>query len=385
MVDVAPEVLQTNKDAIFGNGNADVIPATSPHVDASNVTLPLQDTPPTPALPTVDAPSVSVPITPADNNSLADEVLEVNEWLKNTFGLDNEEAAKTAVQEWRSLKETPPPPTFSNEEAKKWYQYLQEGKEEEIYNVLHGRRMVKEVGGMNDEQKLRLFIKMQNPLFDDELINYTYENKYKLNEEDYVDDPMRLRFEKVNRLQQMQNDLKSANDYFTQYQSKIELPDISPKSVPVVEDEGYKQYLKLVEQDKNNLDQLSAAYSKLSENDIAFKFPFNDEASKLGFESNFVPDKDGFEEARQSCLDWYGFVKQHYYAPDGSPLHSKFVRDTYILKNLDKVFGEVQKQSVNATIQWFLNKQKNGNDPLIQRNFNTEGDMYAKNKAAIFG
>lgn len=398
-MDNAIVVNPTNRDAIFGSGTPapnqgqPVIPATAAApIDQGQGIPPAGAAPVLGAAPATDQQGAGQ--QPASQQAQAQSEpikIDVGAFLKEKWGFDNEEVAHQQIERWRALESAPPKsaePQFSSDFDKRIYEYVTAGKEDELRSVLNNRAQVKDVDTKTNEEKIKLFMKMNNPLLDDELIEYQYARDYAVDESPFKDDdgnvvdPIGLRLAKANSTQKLQNDIAKANEFFTQFKSKIELTPLQQQQQV---DEGYQQYLKAVETEKQRDEVTFNNYSKLNATDIELKFSFNDEASKINFESNFVPDADSFNATRENCLNWDEYLGKTYYSEDGSPQIQKFMRDQYVAQNFDKIAGQIQTQAVNATIKWFLEKQKTGNPISAQRNYQLEPTTADKNKSAIFG
>jgi hypothetical protein len=150
---------------------------TPANVEASNETL----ITPT-AIPDVqeDVPIAASPI-PDQETALDDTV-----YLKTNFGYENEESLKADLAQLKELKERASSPAeikFANEESKKIHQILAKGDTKSVLEYLKAQELLSNVDSFNDEQKLKLYIKMQNPLFDSELIDDEYSSLYKIDEQ----------------------------------------------------------------------------------------------------------------------------------------------------------------------------------------------------------
>lgn len=370
------------RDQIFGNQTHTPAPAPSnpEPPTAQTTTPPAADQPPATPEPATTTPP---PATP-----------DYTSFLKE-YGFENIDSFTQKLKTWQELEKNPPKaePTFPNEESRRWAEYFTAGKEEELYSALHARQQVKGVDALGNEDRLKLYIRLQNPMYDQELIDARFQRDYGFDESKFKDedgnitDHLAYRMAKIDAQQKMSSDIEKANQYFSQYKQKIELPIIQQSPNPS-QDEDYKEYLnyrKMLEQEQQSTEKAEAAYSKLSEKDIPFKFSFNDEASKLNFEVDYTLDKEGFEKARANCLNWTEYLKNRYYSEDGSPQTQKFLRDNYIVDNFDKLVTEIQKQTVNATMKWFLERNKGGGQQQVMRNYNLQPDVANQNKQAIFG
>lgn len=388
MPDFSPENVQVLKEQVFGVQS----PTQSPNSQSTETVNTEANTSTTDTQNNAVSDTSSISTDTSTQNQPDVNVIAPAEWLKQNFGFDTVESAREWVNKQREYEKNPPKyePTYANDEAKRWAEYFTAGKEDDLYQNLHARRQVKNIDTLSDDQKIKLYIQMQNPLFDQEMVDYQFSRDYGFNEDQFKDedgnitDPMAHRFAKISAQQKLQNDLAKTSEYFTQYKSKIDLSPLAQQQVQNV-DEGYEAYKQYKDQQVQSQKTLEQTLSKITENEIKYNYKFNDEASKLAFDIDFAADKDGFENARKAATNYYDFLQNNYYTGEGDPMNSKFIRDIYISQNLDKFAAEIAKQAINADRKWFLANQKNITD-TGQRNYNTiVPDEIQSLKQQVFG
>ena len=321
----------------------------------------------------ISAPSTETPptaateITPA---TPAEQVLDASEFLKTNFGWESIEAAQAELNKLRAAPtSTAAEIAFANEESKKLHQLLKEGKTKEVRNYLEAQELMTGLDTMADEQKLKLYIKMQNPKFDSELIDDEYNTFYKLNEDDYLDDPMKLRKERLRMEQRKENDIQKANDYFSTYKQKIELPDILPQQSVVNSDyEDYKASTAKSLEDYNNI--TVPGINSLKETDIQLKASINDANNQMQFDVSVVPEREDFEKARQNSLSVFDYLTKTCYDQSGKFLPDRLARLVLLNDNFDKYAQSIARQAVNAERKRVIATDTRSNGG-VQRDFNT--------------
>ena len=360
--------IQSIKEQVYG---AAPIAQTEPIVNV--------DEPQPVITPTSEGSVADLPNNEENNQSQSNEpvvtepvitpIININDYLKG-LGYQSEDDFKKEITELKKLKDTPPviapiEPEFVNEESKKIYQNLKAGNTKEVKAYLDAQELLANADSLQDEQKLKLFIKLQNPKFDKDLIDDEFNERYTFDEDNFTGDDLKLRKEKVKLSQRLEDDLLKAQDYFKQYQAKIELQNIEP--TPAIDDnfKTYQENLAVAQEEhKVLLDKLS----KISEKDINIKLNYADEASKINFDVDYKADKEGFDKAKDAVADYSKFLAENYYTQDGSPIVDKLTADIYKIKNFDKILAEAVNQAVNATRKSMVATQKNV-DPNGQRNY----------------
>jgi hypothetical protein len=323
------------------------------------------------------APDTTTQLSSAETTTQAATTApDYNAYLKEHFGVDDLGTAKAEWQTLQELKAKPPTAAeiaFANEESKKIHTLLKEGKTKEVRAYLEAQELLTNVETMDADKQLKLFIKMQNPLFDQELIDYQFDKDYKFDDSAFKDedgnvtDQLGLRFAKAAAQQKQQNDLAKAAEFFKTYKQKIELPDISTQAT---QDEGYEAYKASTASATESYNNVVAPGIKaLKETDIPLKVSLNDVNNKMQFEVNIVPDQADFEAARQDSLSVMNFLSKTCYDKDGKFIPQNLQRLVLLNNNFDKYGQAIARQAVNAERKRVLEQETTGGG--MQRNFNT--------------
>jgi len=317
--------------------------------------------------PTEEKP-VSNPIPPQENQSTpSPSAFDPSTFLKETFGVDNADAIKQQISRVKELEEkakTPAEYAYANEQAKLLATAINSGDFKPVKEYIDTQLMLSSLEGMTEDQQLKLYIKMQNPLFNDKLVEEEFNDMYVLNEEEV--DESRVERERIKIAQKKMNDVAAAKAFFDAKKSKITLPEIKAQA-EVVDPEyaAWKEQQSKIDADRG---ENVEAYSKLTPQDIASTFKFNDEANKLAFDISYEPDADSLRETLSTVTDDKKFLAD-YAGQDGSLDRKKFLQHIYAGRNLEKIANSLIVQAVNQTKKWFLMNQKNVNDPVV-RNYN---------------
>jgi len=117
------------------------------------------------------------------------------------LGYASEDDFKAAYQELKTKAETPATKEeikFANDESKRIYEAIAAGKTKEVKSYLEAQELLSNVDSMDNEAKLKLYIKMQNPKFNQDLVNDEYTELYTLSEDRIAElelEPMKLQKE----------------------------------------------------------------------------------------------------------------------------------------------------------------------------------------------
>ncbi len=288
---------------------------------------------------------------------------DYNAYVKETFGFENAEAAKAALKEledFRAKPQTQQEIQFANEQSKKIHQLLKEGKDAEVYKYLDAQQKLSNLETMDIDQQLRLFYKMQNHLYDDELIDLKLKREYGFDEDDYKDaegnvtDHVGLRLAKADAALKKQNDLQKAKEYFEAYKQKIELPDISTTQNVDAEYEAYKASIASAQNTADNV--MIPAIKALKETDVPFSFRVEDTNNSMNFDVSIVPEATDFEKARQDSLEGLDFFKKVAFE-NGKFMPQNLQRAILLYQNFDKYVQSAARQAVNAERKRVVDKE----------------------------
>lgn len=292
-----------------------------------------------------------------------EQIIDANEYLKSHLGFENLEAAKAAIAEYQKLKSTPQTATYEwkSDEAKRIASLVNEDKIDELAEYFQGKKTIKGLDTMNEEQQLKLWIKMQNPLYDQDLVDARFEYDYGFDESKFKDedgnikDQMAYRFAKIDAMQKKQNDIVKAKEFFNQYKSKIELPAIQQAQTAV--DKEYEDYkASIAESNRIYETEVVPAINALTESDATFKVTLNDTNNSMNFEVSVVPDKADFDVAKSNALNLQDYLTS-FYDEKGKINAARLQKMVLLEKNFDKYAQSIARQAVNAERARVLQKE----------------------------
>lgn len=173
-----------------------------------------------------------------------DDVVDADEYLRQNLGYESWDAAKQEIEQLKKLKEAQQANEikFANDESEKLFKALQEGKEDEIFEVLSKKQEFKRIEKLDvtnpkdASELIKANLKLKHPQLDStEIEDIFQENYYKspkpTQRDDQTDEEYqaaledwKLRTEAIDR--KMVRDAKIAKPEVLSLQSKIVIPDI---------------------------------------------------------------------------------------------------------------------------------------------------------------
>lgn len=298
-----------------------------------------------------------------------------NTYLKETFGLDADNL-KTALQKANEPVEL----KFANEESKRIHEALVNGKEDEVTDYLATKRLLKDADKLTPEGKLKLQMKLQYPDFDSDDIEQQFQKEFGF-DEDEIDETL-IKSEKKKHAANLKTAAAKADEFFKGYQSKIELPNISPNQA--ASDAPTKEQVEAAGKWVNDFNQ---SLSSLKPEQAAIKTHFSDEANKMSFDVAFTPDAKGFESAKESAKNLSGWLDKTFTGEGGKPLTAELAAFIYEYENREKVRQELINQTKNSVIRWQLANGKQINIANgTQRNYTQQPvSEVEKVRKSVFG
>jgi len=301
--------------------------------------------------------------------------------LKEKFGYEKPEDALTEIEQLRALKAAPPtaPLTFENEESEKLFKAWQGGKQDEVYKYLAEKNKLESLASQEVSREtaadiIKLGMQLKYKDLTPQEIDYKFNKEFALPKqpiqtvsEDDTDFEARMEEWKERVADIEMNKIISAKLAKPELESskqKLVLPTL-PESI----DEGYNQYLKMLEENAKINDSVKEAYKSFTPEQAETKIKFIDEANKIDFEASYKPDSESLAKAIEIVSDQDKFYKA-FFNSDGTPNREAFLDAILWRLDKNKIATEFIKQGSNARIKAQLPNNDEGG--LIRQMPNTQ-------------
>lgn len=285
------------------------------------------------------------------------------------FGFETADQLKAELENLRLKASTPQVKDyeFANEESKQIAQIINEGNLSELKKWVDTKVLTSNLDTLGQEEKLKLYLKMQNPKFDNELINDEYKSLYSFDEEDekYIDadgnkDLIKIRKDKLRLEQRIENDIEKANEYFATKATKVQLPPISVPET-TTQNKDYEEYMASIAE-ANELTEkvIVPKTNSLTAEDLKMSFDINDPNNQMQFRVSITPTKEHLDIAKGGVLKLTDFIRSIAYDEDGN--YNPVKAAQFVLKNnyFDDYVKSVARQAVNAERVSKVKEQRNG-------------------------
>lgn len=106
------------------------------------------------------------------------------EWLKKEFDTDDVAVLKAEREELKTLREKSKDKEFANEDSRKFYDYIKEGKEEELYKFISDKKKVDklltaDISDKNIASEIVKFgLQKENPTLSEDEVEFLFNEKY---------------------------------------------------------------------------------------------------------------------------------------------------------------------------------------------------------------
>lgn len=310
------------------------------------------------------------------------------------LGLEKEE---DVINEISTLREkTSKGYEYKNDDSKRIAEYINEGKEDDLYKFLDTKKKVEKLATADLSDKdiaaelVKFGLQRDNPTLNDDEVDFLFNEKYTLpkkpiQDENDTDDEYS---EKVKVWQnqvatiekRMVIEAKIAQPKMAQYKTELVLPDIQRES------NGSQQALTQEELQKRDgirnkfLSKLESDYKNFNGYEIKYK----DEEVEIPV-TFAIADEDKIALKKElEDFDVDGFIGNRWFNQDGSPNVVQMMDDVTLLRNKEKAFQKIANEVGAQMKLHYMGKKANVNVTGAQEVVKLEGDKTQREKEIEF-
>ncbi len=299
---------------------------------------------------------------------------QVSEWWKDFEYQD----ADTAKAEIKKLKETKPQEElkFANDDSKKFFDYLKEGKEDDIYSYLEKKKTVEkllsgEVDEKNAADIVKFALKNKNSEYTKDDVERKFSRQFGIpkepvyNELKETEDEFKERHDEWDeKVKDIKKDLvleaKDAKLELAKLKTELVLPDISrnnqeTKREPTQEEiaafmkqkEGFLQATEVFLKDFNGFS------TTVKDKDVDYNVGYGASQEEKVLASQIAKEfaESGFDANALFVKDWLN--------QDGTLNVKQIIEDKMLLATKDKVFQKIANDAANQRLELYLKGKKN--------------------------
>ena len=302
---------------------------------------------------------------------------DTKEWLKQEFDVDDVSVIKGEREELKTLREKVKEQDFANEDSKKVYDYLREGKEDDLYNFLNQKKQVEKLSKADLTDKsiaaelVKFGIQRENPSLTSDDVDFLFKQKYSIpkepKEEDFVIDTdyeaaLGTWKEQVQNIEKgMVIEAKMQQPKLAQLQQEIVLPDIRKEqqsNAPSQEDLAALQQMQqsFLQTVKTSVDGFKGFDVNVKDKDVDYVVSYAPSVE----EKTLVSEK--LNEFAQSGFDANVVLAERWVNKDGKSLNvEQMVKDLSLIYSNEKQSQKLVADAANKRLELYLKEKKNIN------------------------
>lgn len=305
------------------------------------------------------------------------EQFDYNKWVNETFGFENVDVAKSEIENLKKLKAEPPKfePQFANENSKTIYEYLVEGKEDDVAEVLLNKRQIDKLlkSDLNDadaaEQMVKLSLKQKNKELTDSEVEFMFNQQYSAPEkpikgdletdEEYEQELSQWQKQVDNRKMQLSIAAKMAKPEIEKVKQELVLPKLNASNISTEELEKQK-----VLQDQD-IQKKIEAYNKSLEEEFnvfnGFEVKYKDEDVEVPIAFTLSDTDKASLKQDLASIDLDKFILNRWFNEDGTPKTRSLMEDMALLKNKDAVLNKMVNETASKVKESIYKRNANIN------------------------
>ncbi len=317
--------------------------------------------------------------TPPLQNESNEEIVDTKDWLKRELDVEDISIVKGWKEELKTLKEKEATSElkFANDESKKWFELLKEGKLDDVYEIVSKQKNIDRILSLEvNENSAADIVKfgMKNKYKDlsDAQIDYKFNKQFGLPKEPTFNEDVETEQEFKGRHEAWKDSVRDIK-MDLEIEAKTLRPDIEKLKaelvLPEIPNQNQNSQKPLTQEDlaaiqKANDDFLESTKTFLK--DFAgFKIPVKE--NDFSYEINYIPSQEQKQDL-QGKFD--SFVKANYDAnelfadrwlnQDGKTINIEQVaKDLQRLYYSDAMDSKIATDSANKRLEAYLKEKKN--------------------------
>lgn len=307
--------------------------------------------------------TVSEPAKPAAEAPKEEEdIFDEAQYVKTNFGWDSADAGKEELQRLRDLEKKPV--TFANADSEKAFNYLKEGKEVELRDLLDRKIKLSKSDALEAKNAISLHLQVTKPHYTTQDIEDVLEEMYptpqkpvqgKEEEQDVYDARLTeysQTLEKINR--RISRDALQAKEDLKKLHSEFILPDIHPIDPNLIQGAAQKE-LEAKQNREKYLAAVESDFNKVS----GFNATFKDKEVEIPLSYGLTDEEKAIYKEKLKTFDVYKYFGPRWFNEDDSPKIDKMMSDIYLLENPDKIMQKFVNDAGSKRMDHYLKDKKN--------------------------
>lgn len=299
-------------------------------------------------------------------------IVDANEWLKQNYGWENADAGKAELERLRKLQEqaqTPAEIKFANDESKRYFDAITNGKVDDLYNILHQQKQIERLEKLEltsakeaaDIIKANLQLKHKDlqPHEVERIFNRQYAMPPQPKQGPDQDDAeyqlvlTDWKAQVAEKEQDMIIDAKLAKPELSKFKSELILPDI-PKVAETTQPD--QKVLEAQQAFQANFTQkLESDYKNFG----GYSTKAIDGGVELPISYAITPEELNASKQQLANFNVNEFLDSRWFDEKGIPNIKQMQEDLYLLQNRDKVFQKIANEASAQRLAHHLKTKSN--------------------------
>jgi hypothetical protein len=298
-----------------------------------------------------------------------DEIIDPNEWLKRTYGVDNPDVIKQEREELQKLRASKPEELkFENEDSKRVMELLKQGKIKDVVDIYSTQEQLNkyttgEVTKDTAANIIKLGMQLSNKLLTSEDIDFKYNQDYGIprqpvqkdteTEEDFAE-RMEVWNERVKTVEMKKIiDAKMAIPQLEQLKTKIVFPEMEKPQQ--INQEPQVDVAALQKIRDNFLQLLESNYSKVE----GYSTLVKDESVEIPIQFKIPDDQKLAIKGRlEQGMKIDDYIGDRWFDANGTPKIDQIIMDIFELENRDKVHAGIANAAANKRLEEYIKSAK---------------------------
>lgn len=303
--------------------------------------------------------TTTAPAATTTTTTEPEETFDEEDYLKNNFGFQSREQARTELERLRNLEKNPVKEEikFENDESKRVFDLIKAGKVKEVRDYLDRQDRLDRLTQYDlskAEQAadiLKAHLQFKNPDLTpkevDRLINRKFSFPEKpANNLDLTPEENQAAIQAwENKVREIEEDMiieaKLVRPELSQFKSNLVLPDIQPPVDPAAAEAKQKELQQWQTSRNNYLTSLNRDLQNFN----GFTFTYKD--NEVEYQIPFAPSDQEKAQLKEQLSDFNRdqFLDQRWFDEAGNPKINEIAADIYLLQNRDKIMQKFVNES----------------------------------------
>lgn len=305
------------------------------------------------------------------------ETLDVSEWLKREFEIEDPEVLKQERQEYRKLKEQKPF-EFKDEYSRKVFDSIKEGKDDDVYSYLHNKKQLERLEKLSISNtkeaaeiiKANLQFKHQNEGLTTEDIDFLYNKRYSMpskpvqgvdqTDEEYAAVLDNWKESVAEKEREIIIEAKLARPELSKYKNELVFPDIQreiPQQQLSQEDLDKQSKFKesVLKSAGDSINNFKGFSANVKNKDVDYNLSYGLSNEEKGFITSKIQSfvENGFDANALFAENWV--------SKEGVLNTDKMIEDLSNLYFAQRASQKFANDSANQRLEMYLKEKKNIN------------------------